>query len=93
MYLSMSEYGTTLKKEGTMKVDPFELHPAIEIVKGSQNSKAITKGAVFKIIKEISEKVEQMPQKTWGYERDDILEALSEVQERVSAAPAHGTIE
>jgi hypothetical protein len=69
-----------------MKIDPFELHPAIEKLDSTQATGTIAKRTVFAIIEDISRRVDQLPQKTWGYDRNDILEALEEVRERVTTA-------
>ena len=69
-----------------MKIDPFELHPAIEKLDSTQATGTIAKRTVFAIIEDISKRVDQLPKKTWGYDRSDILEALGEVRESVAAA-------
>lgn len=74
-----------------MKIDPFELHPAIEKLDSTQATGTIAKRAVLTIIEDICKRVEQSPQKTWGYDRSDILEALEEVRKGVAASPPLAT--
>jgi|2_EtaG_2_1085320.scaffolds.fasta_scaffold38960_2 hypothetical protein len=66
-----------------MTIDPFELHPETEKGEKKARSEILTKDDVLAIINEMVEKIECSAPKIWGYERNDILEVLEEMKEKI----------
>ena len=66
-----------------MKINPFELHPDIKRGDSSKEKNSLTKEEIFEILDTEIEKIEAAPPKIWGFVREDILEILEGLKEKV----------
>ena len=46
-------------------------------------SKLLTKKEVFAILDKEIEKIESLPPSTWGFTRDDIIEAIENIKDKL----------
>jgi hypothetical protein len=65
-----------------MKLDPFERHPAIPLQEKKPNN-ILTLEEICDIIDIEIKEVEGLPSNPWGFTRDDIIEALEKVKEKI----------
>jgi predicted membrane chloride channel (bestrophin family) len=65
-----------------MKLDPFELHPDVEPQEKKPNN-ILTLEQICDIIDIEIKEVEGLPPNPWGFTRDDIIEALEKVKEKI----------
>ena len=66
-----------------MKIDPFELHPSIEGGAKSSKKRSLTRKEISLIIDKEIQETESLPPSTWGYTRDDIIERLESLKEKM----------
>lgn len=67
-----------------MKVDPYAEHPDSPPKSGEESEKKLlTKKEVFAIIDEEIKKTESRAPSIWGLTRDDIIEAIEKVREKI----------
>ena len=65
-----------------MKLDPFELHPSHPRQEKKPNN-ILTLEEICDIIDIEIKEVEALPPNPWGFTRDDIIEVLEKVKEKI----------
>ena len=66
-----------------MKINPFELHPEVEKEFEKKDKKLLTKQKIFVILNEEIEKVQSLGASVWGLTREDIIESLENIREKI----------
>jgi len=66
-----------------VKINPFEFHPDAEGGDSRKEKNFLTKEEIFEILDAEIEKIEASPPKIWGFVREDILEILEGLKEKV----------
>ena len=54
------------------KIDPFEFHPEVPSIKYSTKSNKITIGQLDSVIADITVRMYDSPDKTWGYSKNEM---------------------
>ena len=63
--------------------DPFDLPDDKKKGLRKNMKKALTKKEVFDILDKEIEKIESLPPSTWGFTRDDIIEAIENIKDNL----------
>ena len=63
--------------------DPFDLPEAQKKELRKKMKKVLTKQEVLDIIDKEIEKIESLPPSTWGFTRDDIIEAIENIKDNL----------
>ena len=66
-----------------MKINPFENHPDIPVIEKEKEKETLTKKDVFVILQEEIRKAESRGVSVWGLTREDIIEAIESIKERI----------
>tara|TARA_B100000214_G_scaffold372630_1_gene351229 strand:- start:381 stop:593 length:213 start_codon:yes stop_codon:yes gene_type:complete len=67
-------------------VNPFEEHPETPKEELESAKKTLTKERIFVILDEEIRKAETRPSSIWGLTREDIIEAIENVKEKIEEA-------
>ena len=63
--------------------DPFDLPDDKKKELRKKMKKVLTKKEVFDILDKEIEKIESLPPSTWGFTRDDIIEAIENIKDNL----------
>lgn len=66
-----------------MKINPYELHPEAEKEFEKKDKKLLTKQKIYVILNKEIEKVQSQASSVWGLTRDDVIEAIESIREKV----------
>ena len=71
------------KRSRRMKINPYELHPEVKKEFEKKDKKLLTKQKIFVILNEEIEKVQSLGASVWGLTREDIIESLENIREKI----------